>query len=307
MTEAHGGGWIPFPLGRLNVGESLPCPLYRRRDGEPLDRWHEAGEPIAADTLARIGDSLVFIESSSLGGFAGFLTSRMERALDEPGGCSTAIGTQIHDAGWAVLSDYFNRPEVVECRAKVRRVARAMAAARHREGLLDTLLKSPGSTDAAVHGTRVAALSLLIGRARGLGDDASRRLAEGALLHDVGEVVMAPRNTEPCESTWNQAAQVQHPSVGLGLLRAHGNVDPMIADCVLSHHERLHGRGVPYGLTGATLSLAARIVGLADALDEQHAKNPDESLTESLAKRVESEPEGFDPLLVEALLDVLKG
>ncbi len=112
---------------------------------------------------------------------------------------------------------------------------------------------------------------------------------------------MPPRTAHSNESTWALAARAQHPSVGFGLLRAHGDVDPMISACVLAHHERLHGRGVPYGLSGSAIPLAGRIVGLADALDERQAMHPGESLSQSLTNVVESEPGGFDEALVKAL------
>ncbi len=306
MIEADGDGWIPFSTHRLGVGEALPCPLYRRSGDRPY-RWHEAGELISSAALAEVREPQIFIEARSLGGFAGFLSGRMERALEDSSASAEECGLRVYDAGWAVLSDYFGRPEVVEARTKVSRLARAMTIARQRPGVLAAVLSAPVGASPGIHGVRVAAIALIIGRARGLGDASSERLAEGALIHDLGEVVMPPRGADVDASSWMEAARAQHPSVGFGLLRAHGDVDPMVTACVLAHHERLHGRGVPYGLSGSAIPLAGRIVGLADALDEHQNAHLGESMTTSLANLVQSEPDGFDSALVEALSISLDG
>ena len=306
MIEPGGDGWIPFSTHRLGIGEALPCPLYRRGGDRPY-RWHEAGDLITAATLAEVAEPHVFIESRSLGGFAGFLTGRMERALEDPNTAAEECGLRVYDAGWAVLSDYFGRPEVVEARAKVSRLARAMTMARLKRGVLAAVLSTPAGPNPGVHGVRVAAIALLIAHARGLGDASSERLSEGALIHDLGEAVMPTRDAELDASSWTEAARAQHPSVGFGLLRAHGDVDPMVTACVLAHHERLDGRGVPYGLSGTAIPLAGRIVGLADALDEFQWAHPTASMTTCLANLVQSEPNGFDSTLVEALSRTLQG
>ncbi|MEE7624984.1 HD domain-containing phosphohydrolase [Methylobacter sp. Wu8] len=58
-----------------------------------------------------------------------------------------------------------------------------------------------------------------------------------------------------------------HPEVGVRVLHGHP-LTGLIHDAVLSHHERIDGRGYPNGITEGTITQVAKMVGLADA-DQQ--------------------------------------
>jgi HD-GYP domain-containing protein (c-di-GMP phosphodiesterase class II) len=101
----------------------------------------------------------------------------------------------------------------------------------------------------------------------------------------------------------------QHPIVGWDLAQRapslHGSLD-----AIRHHHERWDGTGYPDRLEAADIPLAGRIVGVADVWD---------ALTSDRAYRPAWDPERaishiaagagmlFDPLCVEAFLDVVSG
>ena len=96
----------------------------------------------------------------------------------------------------------------------------------------------------------------------------------------------------------------QHPAMGARILA----VVPFLAqaaDVVRSHHERWDGAGYPTRLSGTAIPQGARIVAIADALDEatadrpEHRARPFASFTEDLAREAGG---WFDPGLVEAFL-----
>jgi len=102
-------------------------------------------------------------------------------------------------------------------------------------------------------------------------DFPSRDLANlefAASIHDIGKVTMndfivnkAGRLTE-AEYIMIQ----QHTMLGYKLvepLRLPG----LVMDVVLSHHENYDGSGYPYGLIGADIPLAARIIRITDTYD----------------------------------------
>jgi putative two-component system response regulator len=71
------------------------------------------------------------------------------------------------------------------------------------------------------------------------------------------------------------------------------------------HHERWDGSGYPFGLGGANIPLAARIVALADVYDALTSKRCYKSAwshNEARAYIVEQIGRHFDPDLVEAFL-----
>ena len=65
----------------------------------------------------------------------------------------------------------------------------------------------------------------------------------------------------------------QHPTVGHRILAGIRKLES-IRDVVLSHHERLDGKGYPAGLKGDEIPLLARIVGIADAFDAMTSNRP---------------------------------
>jgi DNA-directed RNA polymerase subunit RPC12/RpoP len=64
-----------------------------------------------------------------------------------------------------------------------------------------------------------------------------------------------------------------HPRIGARLLRGH----PLAAlahDAVMMHHEMPNGRGYPEGLSGESIPLIARVVGICDAFDAMTSTRP---------------------------------
>lgn len=94
-----------------------------------------------------------------------------------------------------------------------------------------------------------------------------RRLGTAGLVHDVGElyiepVVMERGGTVEAEQ-WRQI--VSHPVVGHRVLSGlQGGA--VLADLVLSHHERLDGFGYPRGLSGREFALPAQMLAAAEWL-----------------------------------------
>jgi hypothetical protein len=128
---------------------------------------------------------------------------------------------------------------------------------------LRALIAAVEARDAYTHGhsARVAELSVSIG----LRPSALRTLAEGAYLHDVGKVGIPDHvPNKPGALTDEERAWIQeHPVVGADIVgRAPSLRDALTV--IRQHHERYDGRGYPDGLAGEEISLAARIVAVAD-------------------------------------------
>jgi HD-GYP domain-containing protein (c-di-GMP phosphodiesterase class II) len=75
------------------------------------------------------------------------------------------------------------------------------------------------------------------------------------------------------------------------------------------HHERWDGAGYPYGLQGTDISLAGRIVAVADvwdALTSNRAYRPAWQVDRAASHLVTAAGSLFDPLCIEAFGDVLR-
>ena len=125
------------------------------------------------------------------------------------------------------------------------------------------------------HLWRVSRYAALLCERAGIAPEQSARIAIGGFLHDLGhigipEAILRKR----ARLTSDEVAIIKtHPDVGSRLLADHPLVD-LVRDAVLSHHETPDGRGYPSGMAGHAIPLAARIVGLCDALDAMTSARP---------------------------------
>jgi len=141
-----------------------------------------------------------------------------------------------------------------------------------------------------------------------------RSLRLGCELHDIGklEVPDAILNKEEGLTTEELDRVMQHTNTGKVIL------DPLLEDeavlgVVMWHHERWDGGGYPNGLAGESIPLAARIAGLADALDamlSERAHRPARPWDEAVEEIRAGSGGHFDPAVVvafEASLTELAG
>ena len=159
------------------------------------------------------------------------------------------------------------------------------------------------------HGERVQAYAALIGQQLGLSREDVDRLSWVALLHDVGKihvpVEIINKDGRPTEEEW--ATLQQHPAHGGEL------VEPLRGwlgdwlDGVEQHHERWDGGGYPLGLAGEGISLAARVIAIADTYDvitSARAYKKPMPAEQARAEITRCAGEQFDPEIVRAFLSV---
>jgi putative nucleotidyltransferase with HDIG domain len=158
------------------------------------------------------------------------------------------------------------------------------------------------------HSERVAELSVHVAEELGIPYDERRLTGYAALLHDVGKIgVPLCVINKPGPLDDDEFAQIkQHPEIGAEILRDIDFLAPVL-DVVRYHHERLDGRGYPFGVDETELGVLVRIVTAVDAFDAmtstrsyRRARAIDEALTE-LRRCVGTQ---FDAEVVEALAAV---
>jgi len=176
---------------------------------------------------------------------------------------------------------------------------------------LRALIGAVEARDAYTHGhsARVAELSVHLGLRLGLRPAALRTLAEGAYLHDVGKVgipdhiLNKPGGLTDEERAWIQ----QHPIVGSDIVGRAPSLRDALA-VIRQHHERFDGQGYPDGLAGQQISLAARIVAVADvwdALTSDRAYRPAWPPDRALRHLEAGRGSHFDPVCLDAFLALM--
>ncbi|MGP3951972.1 HD domain-containing phosphohydrolase [Streptomyces sp. 7N604] len=118
------------------------------------------------------------------------------------------------------------------------------------------------------HSERVGRASVMIARELGMDDDRIEVLRFAGILHDVGKLGVPTRllrKDGPLTPEERRIIEL-HPEYGHEMVRGIGFLGEARA-AILHHHERLDGRGYPYGLSGGRIPECARVVAVADAFD----------------------------------------
>ena len=127
-------------------------------------------------------------------------------------------------------------------------------------------------------------------------------IRRASLLHDIGKIgipdkiLQKPGALDPHE--W--IIMRQHPEIGSRILQNSKTLKD-VAELVLLHHERFDGSGYPFGLTGESIPLGARILGVVDsfgAMTTDRVYRKARSVDEALAELERCAGTLFDPTVV---------
>ena len=162
------------------------------------------------------------------------------------------------------------------------------------------------------HSERVRAYSEIIGEELGLPAADLEKLRWAALVHDVGKMAVSPeilnKPGRPTDEEWQELRN--HPTAGARLLAP---LEPWLGEwlgAATEHHERVDGKGYPRGLRSWEISLAGKIVAVADAYDcMTSTRSYKKALPPEQARFELSRSSGtqFDPEVVRAFLNVSVG
>jgi len=160
------------------------------------------------------------------------------------------------------------------------------------------------------HSFRVAEFSVAIGREMHMAEKMLQHLEIAAYMHDLGKIGVPERILGKAgKLTTEEYDEIKkHPLLTLKILQPI-RLPSFIVDAAVQHHERLDGRGYPFGLKGEKISDLAKIIAVADVFDAMTSKRPyrkampvEKALT-IICNGIDSE---FDRQAVIALLAALK-
>jgi putative nucleotidyltransferase with HDIG domain len=126
------------------------------------------------------------------------------------------------------------------------------------------------------HSFRVALYAVTLARAMEVWGEELKAIEWGALLHDVGKMVVPDeilRKIGPLtEAEWH--IMRQHPNWGFEMLAEVSFLQPAVLDIIYCHHERWDGQGYPRGIAEEAIPLAARIFAVVDTYDAITSDRP---------------------------------
>lgn len=159
------------------------------------------------------------------------------------------------------------------------------------------------------HSRRVATYAQRLARYLGWSRREARDLALAGLVHDLGKTWIGNDILLKSEklSDEERRKMERHPIIGARILIG-CDVHPFYVETVLYHHEAWDGHGYPTGLKGEEIPLSARILTVADVFDVLTSQRPYKaavSLDEARERLLEGSARSFDPMIIQAFLNLL--
>jgi putative nucleotidyltransferase with HDIG domain len=158
------------------------------------------------------------------------------------------------------------------------------------------------------HSLSVCVLSILMGRWLGYDEANLKILGLSAILHDIGKIVLPDGILNKSDKLTPEEYNIvkNHTRMGFQILRNSKAPDEIIPNTALTHHERVDGKGYPFGLQGTALNEKVRIVSICDVFDAVTSERPyKKQLNPLRGFKVISDNsyKGLDPYLCKVFLN----
>ncbi|TCK86771.1 HD-GYP domain-containing protein (c-di-GMP phosphodiesterase class II) [Natranaerovirga hydrolytica] len=118
------------------------------------------------------------------------------------------------------------------------------------------------------HSVNVCALAVLLALKAGMNRKRIKDIAIGALLHDLGKVLIPPEILEKNNRTDKEEQEYRnHVIYGYEAVKEDIWLSPVSKVIILTHHERVNGVGYPFGWEGKKIHDSSKIVAICDTFD----------------------------------------
>ncbi|WP_142826796.1 HD-GYP domain-containing protein [Planococcus soli] len=159
------------------------------------------------------------------------------------------------------------------------------------------------------HSSRVANYAVKTAAKMELGKEKIENLFLASILHDIGKINIPEEVLKKPSKLTNEEFEIvkKHPGDGATMIRGTAYAD--LADIVEQHHERVNGRGYPFGLKGDEILIEAKIIGVCDTFDamtEDRAYRSAFSAEYAMAELNSLVGKQYDEDVVKAFEQVLK-
>jgi diguanylate cyclase (GGDEF)-like protein/putative nucleotidyltransferase with HDIG domain len=172
---------------------------------------------------------------------------------------------------------------------------------------IEALALAIEAKDHTTHGhlQRVQVYAIEMAKDLGLNEEECNALRAASLLHDIGKLAVPEHIiSKPGRLTPEEFEKMKiHPVVGAEILERVKFPYPVVP-IVRAHHEKWDGSGYPYGLSGESIPIGARILSVVDCLDALATDRQYRRalpLEEAMKVVISESGKAFDPKVVDVL------
>ena len=175
---------------------------------------------------------------------------------------------------------------------------------------IDALIATVEAKDSYTegHSQRVSKYAVMIAGKLGLSREQIEDIKVAGILHDIGKIGISDnillKSSKLTEEEYREVKQ--HPAISNKILYPVGFSERTLK-AIAFHHERVDGKGYPFGLSGEDITIEAQIIAVADAFDAmtsnrsyRMAMSREEAIEELRANKATQ----FNPAVVDAFIEM---
>lgn len=259
----------------LSQGVELNFPIYSW-DLSSYKEIFSASEtdPSVLSIDLKCIDSDIYISAKDITLYQSYINKILEKEKDNPNIKAVAI----RENSKIVVKELLDNPRSGE---KIKEV----------ETLVDKIISCILESDDAIynllslkgydyytytHSVNVCTLSVGLGLKIDLKKDDIRNLGIGSMLHDIGKCSIPKDilNKQGMLDDKEYRIIKKHVLEGEKILKTHKDIPEDSFYAVLQHHEKLSGKGYPFGLRAKDISLFGKITAISDCYDALTTQRP---------------------------------
>jgi len=126
------------------------------------------------------------------------------------------------------------------------------------------------------HSVNVAVYAVAVGKYMGMTEDELTLLCQAGICHDLGKKkIPLEILNKPGKLTDDEFEIIKsHPKHSYDMLYDNTDIQSVVRQAVICHHENENGSGYPFGKTGSQIPLMAKIIHGVDVYDALTSKRP---------------------------------
>ena len=318
-------GFLPIPLRSVPVGalRDLDVFLRHRPAGAPgpeyesfLLRW-SADTPLTTEDhaqLVRNGVQFVYIRIADHARFRREVEDSLVQTVADPTKKVSEKSAIVYETAIELVNELLSEPDLYSCSTRLKNVTRAVATLVLNDSRAFSQLFAASHHDfyTATHMVNVATWMVPLACSLGYhNQDDLTDICQAGLLHDVGKIFVPEKILDKRGPLTPEDWEVvkQHPRLGWKHLESCEQIQPVVLEVGLQHHERLDGSGYPDGLKGEQIHPVSRICAVIDSFDAMTALRPFKkkalSVSDAILALKAGAPTKYDARIVDAWVALL--
>jgi len=266
--------YVPIPLSDLRTDAVVDTQIYIKL-ADAFVKYREPSVPFDESVRNRLREHNhrdIYILKDDCSRFNLYLEANLQKILSDPQVDDAVKSSALYTTTVNLVREMLNNPDSVEgiksCQQAVELAADFIVSTPQALSNLFDII----SQDYYIYTHSVNVMTYTISLAMKSGYPADTELKElglSAMLHDVGKSFIDWNITNKSGPLTPDEFQMMklHPEYAYHSLEKTGVIGEYPLFAIRHHHEKINGRGYPFGLAGAQVDKGVRIISICDIFD----------------------------------------